>query len=130
MAHCRQKGDAAIIGHLSHINNWETGGPPYTNFSLTIVGDGVVDATFVNENDVSSLLHLMDHVSGVLVSRHLVPENFYVKLVVPCNSKLEIVSFQQSMDLRSVFLNGIIYSGILLHLHHLNFSNVGILEMF
>jgi len=25
MAHCRKKGDAAIIGHLSHINNWERG---------------------------------------------------------------------------------------------------------
>ena len=25
MSHCRKKGDAAIIGHLSHINNWERG---------------------------------------------------------------------------------------------------------
>jgi len=25
MAHCRQKGDAAIIGSLTHINNWERG---------------------------------------------------------------------------------------------------------
>jgi threonine aldolase len=25
MVHCRSKGDAAIIGHLTHINNWERG---------------------------------------------------------------------------------------------------------
>jgi threonine aldolase len=25
MLHCREKGDAAIIGDMSHINNWERG---------------------------------------------------------------------------------------------------------
>ena len=26
MLHCREKGDGAIIGDMSHINNWERGG--------------------------------------------------------------------------------------------------------
>jgi len=27
MIHCKEKGDAAIIGDLSHIHNWERGNP-------------------------------------------------------------------------------------------------------
>jgi threonine aldolase len=25
MLHCREKGDAAVIGDMSHLNNWERG---------------------------------------------------------------------------------------------------------
>lgn len=76
MLHCRHKGDAAIIGKLSHINNWERGNLAAAASIMPIViannADGTMDLDevdfFCREQDP----HIVTH--GVIVLENSMSE--------------------------------------------------------